>query len=163
MKKTLVSIVAFITIIMFSNINSYANIYVSNAPNNTSSVEEKYLNELTSIGSQVEILASNSLNSVINKKDPKDFLKEALYIKTQIRELRIMLSDYHKEKSGDEEKNPFSLGLLNTLNYYSMSLSFLTLFLQTQSISDRNEYLENYYFSKADGDQTLAWAKGQIK
>lgn len=53
MKKTLVSIVAFITIIMFSNINSYANIYVSNAPNNTSSVEEKYLNELTSIGSQV--------------------------------------------------------------------------------------------------------------
>ncbi|MBS6508015.1 MAG: hypothetical protein KH369_07420 [Paraclostridium bifermentans] len=163
MKKTLVSIVAFITIIMFSNINSYANISVSNAPNNTSSVEEKYLNELTSIGSQVEILASNSLNSVINKKDTKDLLKEALYIKTQIRELRISLSDYHKEKSGDEEKNPFSLGLLNTLNYYSMSLSFLTLFLQTPSISDRNEYLENYYFSKAAGDQTLAWAKGQIK
>ena len=69
----------------------------------------------------------------------------------------------HSRKSGDEEKNPFSLGLLNTLNYYSMSLSFLTLFLQTQSISDRNEYLENYYFSKAAGDQTLAWAKTQIK
>ncbi|WGX74944.1 hypothetical protein QJS64_12565 [Paraclostridium bifermentans] len=44
-----------------------------------------------------------------------------------------------------------------------MSLSFLTLFLQTQSISDRNEYLENYYFSKAAGDQTLAWAKLQVK
>ncbi|WGX74945.1 hypothetical protein QJS64_12570 [Paraclostridium bifermentans] len=109
MKKILVSIFAFITIIMFSNINSYANIYVSNAPINNSSVEEKYINELTSIGNQVEILASNSLNSVINKKDTKDLLKEALYIKTQIRELRITLSDYHKEKSGDEEKIRFLL------------------------------------------------------
>ncbi|WP_278682652.1 hypothetical protein [Paraclostridium bifermentans] len=163
MKKILVSVIAFITIIMFSNINSYANIYISNIPNATSSVEDKYLSELTRIGIQVEILASNSLNAVINKKDTADLLKEALYIKTQIRELRITLSDYHKEKSGDEEKNPFSLGLLNTLNYYSMSLSFLTLFLQTQSISDRNEYLENYYFSKAAGDKTLAWAKLQIK
>ncbi|MEN2257187.1 hypothetical protein AAIB48_05260 [Paraclostridium benzoelyticum] len=162
MKKILVSIVAFITIIVFSNINSYANIYMPNVPNNTSSVEDEYINELTSIGNQVEILASNSLNSVINKKDTKNLLKEALYIKTQIRELRINLSDYHKEKSGDEEKNPFSLGLLNTLNYYSMSLSFLTLFLQTQSISDRNEYLENYYFSKASGNQTLAWVKLQV-
>lgn len=35
MKKILVSIVAFITIIVFSNINSYANIYMSNVPNNT--------------------------------------------------------------------------------------------------------------------------------
>lgn len=163
MKKILVSVIAFITIIMFSNINSYANIYAPNLPSNTNSVEEKYIDELTRIGNQVEILASNSLNAIINKKDTQDLLKEALYIKTQIRELRITLSDYHKEKSGDEEKNPFSLGLLNTLNYYSMSLSFLTLFLETQSISDRNEYLENYYFSKASGDQTLAWAKLQVK
>lgn len=162
MKKILVSTIAFITIIMFSNINSYANIYSSNLPSNTNSVEEKYIDELTRIGNQVEILASNSLNAIINKKDTQDLLKEALYIKTQIRGLRITLSDYHKEKSGDEEKNPFSLGLLNTLNYYSMSLSFLTLFLQTQSISDRNEYLENYYFSKDSGDQTLAWAKLRV-
>ncbi|WP_195946236.1 hypothetical protein [Paraclostridium bifermentans] len=163
MRKILVSVIAFITIIMFSNINSYANICAPNIPNNKNLVEEKYINELTSIGNQIEILASNSLNSVINKKDTKDLLKESLYIKTQIRELRISLSDYHKEKSGDEEKNPLSLGLLNTLNYYSMSLSFLTLFLQTQSISDRNEYLENYYFSKAAGDQTLGWVKLQVK
>ena len=163
MKKIIVSIFAFITIIAFSGINSYATTNMFYIPNNTLSTEQKYINELTSIRNQLEILSSNSLNTVINKKDRSPLLKECVYIKTQIRELRITLSEYHKEYSGDEEKNPLSLGFLNTLNYYSMSLSFLTLFLNTNSTSEENEHLENYYFSKASGDQTLLWAEAQVK
>lgn len=161
MKKILLILTTFITIITFSSINSYANVSASNFEKNIV-VEEKYISELTSIKNQTQILASSSLNAVINKKDKTQLFKDAVYIRTQIRELRVSLSQYQKENSTNEEKNALALGLLNTLNYYNMSLSFLNLFLTTDSVIEENEYLQNYYFSKFSGDQVLLWIKSQF-
>ena len=118
---------------------------------------------MTKIRDQIYILSSNSLKTVINKQDKTSLLKESTFINSQIRNLRIQLSEYHKTESGNIEKNPLALAFLNTLNYYSMSLSYLLCFLNTDSSSEENKSLQSYYFSKASGDQTLLWVKSQIK
>lgn len=128
---------------------------------NQSEQEVEYLNQLDSISKQLEILSSNVLDKIINNEDKKELLQDSAYIKTQIRELRYELSEYHKTESGDIEKNPISLGLLNTLNYYSMSLSYLLGVIESDS-SDISKYLELYYTTKSSGDTTLYWVREQI-
>lgn len=151
--------------VSFINIEktSYFNVYAETSLKQVEPCEQKYLNELENIKNQLDILSSNAITAISNKSDTQKILKDANFLKTQIRELRIKLSDYHKTQSGNIEKNPLSLALLNALNYYSMALSYIMNYLISESISDKNSYLENYYFSKAYGDQTLNWLKTQIK
>lgn len=126
-------------------------------------LEDKYITELSKIGDQLYILSYNSLKVILDKNDKKILLKDISFTKSQMKSLRIELSDYHKTESGNIEKNPISLALLNALNYYSMSLSYLECFLNLECESDINKCLENYYFIKNLGDQTLLWIKPQIK
>lgn len=126
-------------------------------------LEDKYIIELSKIGDQLYILSYNSLKVILDKNDKKILLKDISFTKSQMKSLRIELSDYHKTESGNIEKNPISLALLNALNYYSMSLSYLECFLNLECESDINKCLENYYFIKNLGDQTLLWIKPQIK
>ncbi|EPZ62139.1 hypothetical protein, partial [Paraclostridium sordellii] len=76
---------------------------------------------------------------------------------------RVELIAYHKSKSSDIEKNPISLALLNTSNYCSMCLSYLVCLLDEHIISNQNDCLQGYYFSKYQADQTLMWLENQIK
>lgn len=156
-------IIAFLLILSIISINIsfidtnkiYANSYIKTLESD----EDNYLKQLESISEQLYILDTNALNAVLNKKDKSPLLKDSAYIKSQIKVLRKELSDYHKTESGNIEKNPLSLSLLNTLNYYSMSLSFLLGFLTASSESEQSKSLESYYFSKAKGDETLLWTK----
>ncbi|CEJ74133.1 hypothetical protein JGS6364_01531 [[Clostridium] sordellii] len=162
MKKSISLILILITSFMTFSFNNLDVVYAQKNLIKSKSVEEDYLQELIKIGDQIYILGSNSLDSELVKKEKNKLLNDAAFIKSQIRNLRIKLSEYHDKESGNEEKNPLSLALLNTLNYYSMSLSYLNLFLNSQSSSDKNQYLQDYYFSKAAGDQTLLWIKEQL-
>ncbi|MGL5756549.1 MAG: hypothetical protein ACRCYC_14555 [Paraclostridium sp.] len=126
-------------------------------------MEDKYITKLSKIGDQLYILSYNYFKVILDKNDKKSLLKDISFTKSQMKSLRIELSDYHKTESGNVEKNPISLALLNALNYYSMSLSYLECFLNLECESDINKCLENYYFIKNLGDQTLLWIKPQIK
>ena len=163
MKKIIISILIVSTSFMFIKFDNSYNIYAEILLNQPKKIEETYLNELTKIRDQIYILSSNSLKAVINKQDKTSLFKESTFINSQIRNLRIQLSEYHKTESGNIEKNPLALAFLNTLNYYIMSLSYLLCFLNTDSSSEENKSLQSYYFSKASGDQTLLWVKSQIK
>lgn len=165
MKKLVIYIVISFFIFNLSNLEIYSNSKINqkNERAQFTSTEEGYINELTSLKNQLEIFSTNSIDAVINKKDKSKLLNESAYIKSQIRQLTLYLSQYHKEYSSDENKNPEVLAMLNTLNYYSMALSYITLFLNVTLPSDENIYLENYYFSKASGDQVLLWIKSQFK
>ncbi|MDU6113721.1 MAG: hypothetical protein E6649_04850 [Paeniclostridium sordellii] len=162
MKKSISLILILITSFMTFNFNNLDVVYAQKNLIKSKSVEGDYLQELIKIGDQIYILGSNSLNIELVKKEKNKLLEDAAFIKSQIRNLRIKLSEYHNMESGNEEKNPLSLALLNTLNYYSMSLSYLNLFLNSESSSDKNQYLQDYYFSKAAGDQTLLWIKERL-
>ena len=128
--------------------------------------EKNYLSELQKIQKQIYIVSSNVLKCVIEKHGDsyKDkTIKDIKFIKTQIRQLRGELIAYHQSKSGNIEKNPISLALLNTSNYCSMSLSYLVCLLDEQVISNQNNCLQGYYLSKYQADQTLIWLESQIK
>ena len=163
MKKIIISILIVSTSFMFIKFDNSYNIYAERLLNQPQRIVEIYLNELTKIRDQIYILSSNSLKTVINKQDKTSLLKESTFINSQIRNLRIQLSEYHKTESGNIEKNPLALAFLYTLNYYSMSLSYLLYFLNTDSAYEGNKSFHSYYFSKASGDQTLLWVKSQIK
>lgn len=162
MKKSISLILILITSFMAFSFNNLDVVYAQKNLIKSKSVEGDYLQELIKIGDQIYILGSNSLDIELVKKEKNKLLEDAAFIKSQIRNLRIKLSEYHNMESGNEEKNPLSLALLNTLNYYSMSLSYLNLFLNSESSSDKNQYLQDYYFSKAAGDQTLLWIKERL-
>ncbi|MDU6114585.1 MAG: hypothetical protein E6649_09210 [Paeniclostridium sordellii] len=128
--------------------------------------EKNYLSELQKIQKQIYIVSSNVLKCVIEKHGDaykEKTIKDIKFIKTQIRQLRVELIAYHQSKSGNIEKNPISLALLNTSNYCSMSLSYLVCLLDEQVISNQNDCLQGYYFSKYQADQTLIWLESQIK
>lgn len=163
MKKLLMLFLMLSIISININFDNIIKVYANNSIDTLESIENNYINQLESISEQLYILDSNSLKFVINKKDKAPLFKDASYIKSQIKSLRKELSQYHQTESGNVEKNPLSLALLNTLNYYSMSLSFLTDFLTKDSESEQSKLLEGYYFSKAKGDETLIWVKSQIK
>ncbi|CEO11500.1 Uncharacterised protein [[Clostridium] sordellii] len=166
MKKVLTFIIIFIILfIPIFNKTSYYT-YAGTSLIQQGEKEKNYLNELEIIQKQVYILSSNILQFIIDKSDESyknQILKDAEFIKTQIRQLRVELSAYHQTKSGNVEKNPVSLALLNSLNYSSMALSYLVCLLNEEIISDQNECLQGYYFSKYQADQTLSWLKTQIK
>ncbi|CEN87280.1 hypothetical protein [Paraclostridium sordellii] len=166
MKKVLTFIIIFtILFIPISNKTSYYAYAESNLTQQWKK-EKKYLKELEHIQKQIYILSSNALRCIIEKpgENYKDkTIKEIKFIKTQIRELRVELIAYHKSKSGDIEKNPISLALLNSSNYCSMCLSYLVCLLDEQVISNQNDCLQGYYFSKYQADQTLMWLENQIK
>lgn len=162
MKKAISLILILITTFMTFSFNNLDVVYAQKNLIKSKSLEGDYLQELIKIGDQIYILGSNSLDTEFVKKEKNKLLEDAAFIKSQIRNLRIKLSEYHNMESGNEEKNPLSLALLNTLNYYSMSLSYLSLFLNSESSSDKNQYLQDYYFSKAAGDQTLLWIKERL-
>lgn len=124
--------------------------------------ENDYINKLDIISNQLDVLSSNILNNISKHEDKSELLKDGAFIKSQIRNLRLELSEYHKTESGNIEKNPISLGLLNTLNYYSMSLSYLLGALEHTDTSDEGKYLQQYYTNKSSGDNMLLWVKNQI-
>lgn len=163
MKKLLALFLMLSIISININFDGIIKVYANNSIAYLENVENNYINQLDSISEQLYILDSNSLKAVMGKKDKAPLLKDASYIKSQIKSLRKELSQYHQTESGNVEKNPISLALLNTLNYYSMSLSFLTGFLTSDCESTQSKLLEQYYFSKAKGDETLLWTKSQIK
>lgn len=166
MKKLLIFML--ISTITFINLNfNSRNVYCYNTVFATTSndkvdIEKNYVKELESISNQLNILSSNSLDTISTKKDNSSLLKDVAFIKSQIRNLRDELGVYHKTESGDIEKNPLSLSLLNTLNYYSMSLSYIQGFLESTNTSDASKYLERYYTSKGSGDESLLIIKEQL-
>lgn len=162
MKKIVISllIISFMTLSLSFGKQLY--IYAQPNSNGPKKIEEVYLEELKSISEQLYILSSNALKAVIDNTDKTKLIKEADYIKTQIKSMRSELINYHKEQSLDIYTNPISLAFLNALNYYSMSLSHLRGFLNTESDFERSEFLKNYYFSKEMGDQTFSWIKENI-
>lgn len=167
MKKILIFMMIVTSTFLSLGFNNSINVYcqeTSIVPSNTdkANIESGYIRELESITNQLDILSSNALDTITNKKGTSELLKDASFIKTQIRNLRQELGEYHKTESGNIEKNPLSLSLLNTLNYYSMSLSYIQGFLESNSTSDASKYLERYYTSKASGDQLLLWDKEQL-
>ncbi len=129
---------------------------------NPLSVEKNYLEQLQSISDQLDILSSNILNKITNNQDKKTLSKDASFIKSQIRSLRLELSEYHNTESGDIDKNPLSLSFLNILNFYSMSLSYLLGVLESTNASDESKYLQSYYTNKSFGDFMLLWATKQV-
>ncbi|CEP89715.1 Uncharacterised protein [[Clostridium] sordellii] len=166
MKKVLTFIIIFtILFIPIFNKTSYCTYSESNLIQQGKK-EKNYLKELEHIQKQIYILSSNVLKCIIEKHGETDrdkTLKDIKFIKTQIRELRVELIAYHKSKSSDIEKNPISLALLNTSNYCSMCLSYLVCLLDEHVISNQNDCLQGYYFSKYQADQTLMWLENQIK
>lgn len=166
MKKTFMYIVIMaiiLTTFSFSNSNVYC--YTSKpVPTgmDKADIEKNYVQQLVSISNQLDILSSNSLNTISTKSDVSSLLKDVMFIKTQIRNLREELGVYHKTESGNIEKNPLSLSLLNTLNYYSMALSYIQGFLESTNTSDASKYLERYYTSKGSGDESLLIIKEQL-
>ena len=166
MKKVLTFIIIFtILFIPIFNKTSYYTYSESNLIQQGKK-EKNYLKELEHIQKQIYILSSNVLKCIIEKHGETDrdkTLKDIKFIKTQIRELRVELIAYHKSKSSDIEKNPISLALLNTSNYCSMCLSYLVCLLDEHIISNQNDCLHGYYFSKYQADQTLMWLENQIK
>ena len=166
MKKVLTFIIIFtILFIPIFNKTSYYTYAESNLIQQGKK-EKNYLKELEHIQKQIYILNSNVLKCIIEKHGETDrdkTLKDIKFIKTQIRELRVELIAYHKSKSSDIEKNPISLALLNTSNYCSMCLSYLVCLLDEHVISNQNDCLQGYYFSKYQADQTLMWLENQIK
>ncbi|CEQ25895.1 hypothetical protein [Paraclostridium sordellii] len=166
MKKVLTFIIIFtILFIPIFNKTSYYTYSESNLIQQGKK-EKNYLKELEHIQKQIYILSSNVLKCIIEKHGETDrdkTLKDIKFIKTQIRELRVELIAYHKSKSSDIEKNPISLALLNTSNYCSMCLSYLVCLLDEHVISNQNDCLQGYYFSKYQADQTLMWLENQIK
>ncbi|QYE99353.1 hypothetical protein [Paraclostridium sordellii] len=166
MKKVLIFTIIFT--ILFIPIFDKTSYYIYAESNLTQQwkKEKNYLNELRNIQKQIYIVSSNTLKCIIEKQgdDYKDkTIKDIKFIKTQIRQLRIELIAYHQSKSGNIEKNPISLALLNTSNYCSMCLSYLVCLLDEQVISNQNDCLQGYYFSKYQADQTLMWLENQIK
>ncbi|MFQ9311614.1 MAG: hypothetical protein ACLR2K_16820 [Paraclostridium sordellii] len=166
MKKVLTFIIIFtILFIPIFNKTSYYTYAQSNLIQQRHK-EKNYLKELENIQKQIYILSSNVLKCIIEKSDEtyKDkTIKDIKFIKTQIRQLRVELIAYHQSKSGNIEKNPISLALLNASNYCSMSLSYLVCLLDEQVVSNQNDCLQGYYFSKYQADQTLMWLENQIK
>ncbi|MBS6022850.1 MAG: hypothetical protein KIB00_02075 [Paeniclostridium sordellii] len=166
MKKVLTFIIIFtILFIPIFNKTSYYTYAQSNLIQQKHK-EKNYLKELENIQKQIYILSSNVLKCIIEKHGETDrdkTLKDIKFIKTQIRQLRVELIAYHQSKSGNIEKNPISLALLNASNYCSMSLSYLVCLLDEQVISNQNDCLQGYYFSKYQADQTLMWLENQIK
>ncbi|CEO23412.1 hypothetical protein [Paraclostridium sordellii] len=166
MKKVLTFIIVFtILFIPIFNKTSYCTYAESNLTQ-LGKKEKSYLKELENIQKQIYVLSSNVLKCIIEKHGEtyKDkTLRDIKFINTQIRQLKIELIAYHQSKSGDIEKNPISLALLNTSNYCSMCLSYLACLLDEQVISNQNDCLQGYYFSKYQADQTLMWLENQIK
>lgn len=168
MKRTIISILILATTFISLGFNNFSQAYYADLniqPTNqgNGNIEKHYVELLESISNQLYILSSNALNTITDKKDVAPLLKDVAYIKTQIRNLRSELGEYHKTESGNIEKNPLSLSLLNTLNYYSMSLSYLQGFLESTSALDASDYLEKYYTSKGSGDQLLLRDKEEIE
>lgn len=124
--------------------------------------ENNYVDKLSMISNQLDILSSNVLTNTAKGGDKSELLKDEAFIKSQIRNLRLELSEYHKTESGNIEKNPISLGLLNALNYYSMSLSYLLGALESNDTSEESKYLQQYYTNKSSGDNMLLWVKNQL-
>lgn len=155
--------------ISFSILISFCNFYNVEAYTksnlilvNFTSEESNYIDELQRIQNALFTASTEALENSPNETHINDLNKELMYIKSQIKSMRIKLNDYHKKQSLDIDKNPISLGLLNTLNYYSMSLSALEGFVNTNDVSDKNRYLENYFFAKVSATQTLDWVKDAL-
>lgn len=165
--KKINSIVLIFTIIFANLIFNLDTVYCQNLvtiPNKSEqeTKENNYVDQLNSISNQLDILSSNVLTHIAKSGDKSSLAKDGAFIKSQIRNLRLELSEYHKTESGNIEKNPISLGLLNALNYYSMSLSYLLGAIDNSGSSDESKYLQQYYTNKAAGDSMLFWVKNQL-
>lgn len=166
MKKAIVCMLIFS--ITFINMGfNFSKIYGQNLilqSNNLQPVnkEKKYLFQLESISNQLDILASNTLNKITKNEDKSPLIKDVAFIRSQINELRLDLSEYHKTESGNIEENPISLALLNSLNFYSMSLSYLLSVIEATDSSSESKSLQYYYTNKAFGDSMLFWVQNQI-
>lgn len=163
MKKLIISILILSVFCINANFIVSDKVYAQSIFTQSEKIQNKHLTELTRIQDQIYILSTNALKAVIDNKDKNSVLKDAEFIKMQIKSLTSELSNYYKTESEKIEKNPIALALLNTSNHYSISLYYLQGFLNAYDESDGNKYLENYYFSKGLGDQTLLWIKSQIK
>lgn len=163
MKKLIISILILSVFCINANFIVSDKVYAQGSFTQHEKIQKKHLTELTRIQNQIYILSTNALKAVIDDKDKESVLKDVEFIRMQINSLTNELSNYHKTENGNIEKNPMALALLNTSNHYSISLSYLKCFLNAYDESDGNKCLENYYFSKGLGDQTLLWVKSQIK
>lgn len=163
MKKLISALLTFSLILSFFSF-SYISIYAESklVLVNPTDEEKGYIDELQRIQDELYIAGTSALKTVSDKSSKEDINKNLAYIKTQIKDLRIKLDEYHKKESPDIDRNPISLGLLNTLNYYSMALSALEGFVNSGIPSDQNRYLENYYFAKASATQTFDWVKDAL-
>ena len=166
MKKAIVCMLIFS--ITFTSIGfNFSKVYGQNLILKSCSLqpvdkEKKYLDQLQSISNQLDILATNTLDKITSNEDKAPLIKDASFIKSQIKELRLDLSEYHKTESGDIEKNPISLALLNSLNFYSMSLSYLLSVIEATDSSSESKALQYYYTNKSLGDSMLLWVENQI-
>ncbi|MGL5313662.1 MAG: hypothetical protein ACRC92_10480 [Peptostreptococcaceae bacterium] len=165
--KKIISIIFILTIIFSSLGFNLDTVYSQNLviipdKSEQDTKENNYVDQLNSISNQLDILSSNVLTHIAKSGDQSSLVKDGAFIKSQIRNLRLELSEYHKTESGDIEKNPISLGLLNALNYYSMSLSYLLGALDNSATSDESKYLQQYYTNKSAGDNMLFWVKNQL-
>ncbi len=124
--------------------------------------EKGYLSQLQSISNQLDILAANILDKITSNEDKTPLIKDASFIKSQIEELRLELLDYHKTESGDIEQTPISAALLNSLNFYSMSLSYLLSVIEATDSSSESKALQYYYTNKSFGDSMLLWIEDQL-
>ena len=161
--KKFIALLTTISIIFSSNICTTKIINAQSNDSKQITQEQDYVKELERIQDQLSIISSQSLKSMIDKKDTSNILKEINFIKTQIRELKDPLSDYYAKTNSDLVKSSISLGLLNTLNYYSMALSYLQVFLSSSDSSIQVDNLENYFFNKKMGDETLNWVVEETK
>lgn len=163
MKKIVFSILILSFMTFFINIDKKYTVYAQSNPSNYQKTEQDYLNQLKSISDQLYILSSNALKAVINESDRTKLLQEVEYIKTQIKSMIMEVANQYKEDKSNIYDNIGLLAFLNALNYYSMALSYLNEFLNSESEGDQSILLENYYFSKSMGDQTYLWLKENIR
>lgn len=127
-----------------------------------SNKEKNFLTQLEGISNQLDILSANTLDKIAKNESKDVLLKDTAFIKSQIRNLRLDLSEYHKTESGNIEKNPISLVFLNTLNFYSISLSYLIGAIESSNYSDESKSLQYYYTNKSFGDFMLLWVGNQV-
>lgn len=160
--KKFIALLTFTSLLIFSTIYNTKIVNAQSFSYKPITQEEKYAKELEHIGNQLTVLSKKSLHDVLEGKDKSDTLKYAAFIKTQIIELRLKLNEHFQEYIYDVSKNPISLGLLDTLNYYGSGLSYLQAFLSAQTSNDQISALESYFHVKALSNETLDWVLREI-
>lgn len=161
--KKFIALLTFTSLIFFSNT---CNTKIINAQSfsckRITQEEEEYVKQLEKIRDQLNVLSKRSLQGIVEGVDKSDTLKYATFIKTQIIELRLKLDQNFQKNIYDVVKNPISLGLLDILNYYGASLSYLQAFLSANTSNEQINSLESYFRAKTLSEQALDWVVKEI-